>query len=66
MTSSADDKRDFFVSFNQADRPWAAWIVRVLREEGYSLWLPTVVVLKAYSRGCVRRSIRPSEAFRRA
>jgi TIR domain len=38
MSDASDGKRDFFVSFNQADRPWAAWIVRVLRDEGYSLW----------------------------
>jgi tetratricopeptide (TPR) repeat protein len=38
MTDASNDKRDFFVSFTQDDRPWAAWIVGVLRVEGYSLW----------------------------
>ena len=31
-------KRDFFVSFNQADRAWATWIAWVLEEAGYSVW----------------------------
>jgi TIR domain len=30
--------RDFFVSFNQADRSWATWIAWVLEEAGYSIW----------------------------
>src|SRR4051812_43722234 len=30
MTDSADETRDFFVSFNQADRDWATWIAWVL------------------------------------
>jgi tetratricopeptide (TPR) repeat protein len=38
MTGSADDKRDFFVSFNQADRAWATWIAWVLEEAGYSVF----------------------------
>ena len=38
MTGSADETRDFFVSFNQADREWAAWIAWVLEEEGYSVF----------------------------
>jgi hypothetical protein len=32
--------RDFFVSFNQADRAWATWIAWVLEEAGYSTWFP--------------------------
>jgi hypothetical protein len=32
------DKRDFFVSFNRADRPWATWIAWVLEEKGYSVF----------------------------
>jgi hypothetical protein len=36
MTDASDDKRDFFVSFNQADRHWATWIAWVLEEKGYS------------------------------
>jgi formylglycine-generating enzyme required for sulfatase activity len=38
MTGSTDDKRDFFVSFNQADREWATWIAWVLEEAGYSVF----------------------------
>lgn len=38
MTGSADDKRDFFVSFNQADREWATWSAWVLEEAGYSVF----------------------------
>jgi hypothetical protein len=38
MTDASDGKRDFFVSFNQADRAWATWIAWVLEEKGYSVW----------------------------
>jgi hypothetical protein len=38
MTDASDGKRDFFVSFNQADRAWAAWIAWVLEEAGYSVY----------------------------
>jgi hypothetical protein len=38
MTAASKGKRDFFISFTSADRPWACWIARVLREEGYSFW----------------------------
>jgi hypothetical protein len=31
-------KRDFFVSFNKADRAWATWIAWVLEEAGHSVW----------------------------
>src|SRR3954467_450086 len=31
-------KRDFFVSFNKADRVWATWIAWVLEEAGHSVW----------------------------
>src|SRR3954468_15795847 len=31
-------KRDFFISFNQADRAWATWIAWVLEEAKYSVW----------------------------
>src|SRR3954447_13247235 len=37
MTDASDDRRDFFVSFNQADREWATWIAWVL-ENGYSVF----------------------------
>src|SRR5829696_4697722 len=33
-----DHKRDFFVSFNKADRDWAIWIAWVLEEAGHSVW----------------------------
>lgn len=33
-----DAKRDFFISFTGADRPWARWLARVLTEEGYTYW----------------------------
>src|SRR3954468_17220 len=38
MTDVAEDKRDFFVSFNQADRAWATWIAWVLEEASYSVF----------------------------
>src|SRR3712207_9134663 len=38
MTDVSDGKRDFFVSFNQADRAWATWIAWVLEEAGYSVF----------------------------
>jgi len=38
MTDLSEGKRDFFVSFNQADRPWATWIAWVLEEAGYSVF----------------------------
>src|SRR4051794_19600567 len=38
MTDALRSNRDFFVSFNQADRAWAAWIAWVLEENGYSVF----------------------------
>lgn len=38
MTDAPDGKRDFFVSFNQADRTWATWIAWALEEAGYSVF----------------------------
>ncbi len=38
MTGASDGKRDFFISFNKADRPWATWIAWVLEEKGYSVF----------------------------
>ena len=38
MTDAPDDKREFFVSFNQADRTWATWIAWTLEEAGYSVF----------------------------
>lgn len=38
MTDASDGKRDFFVSFNKADRAWATWIAWVLEEAGYSVF----------------------------
>src|SRR3954453_7249712 len=37
MTDASDDKRDFFVSFNQADRAWATWIAWVLEANGHGV-----------------------------
>jgi len=38
MSDGTADRRDFFVSFNQADRLWATWIAWVLEEDGYSVF----------------------------
>lgn len=38
MTGASEGKRDFFVSFTQADRAWASWIAWTLEEAGYSVW----------------------------
>jgi hypothetical protein len=38
MSDAPEGKRDFFVSFNQADRAWATWIGWVLEEAGYSVF----------------------------
>src|SRR5512132_2291628 len=38
MTNTLDGKRDFFISFNNADRSWATWIAWVLEEKGYSVF----------------------------
>ena len=38
MTDASDDKRDFFVSFNQADRAWATWIAWVLNANGHAVF----------------------------
>jgi hypothetical protein len=29
---------DFFISYTQADRPWAEWITRTLVEAGFTVW----------------------------
>src|SRR3954470_2913352 len=38
LTDNLAIKRDFFVSFNKADRAWATWIAWVLEEAGHSVW----------------------------
>jgi hypothetical protein len=38
MTDVSGEQRDFFVSFNRADRAWAAWIAWALEEAGYSVF----------------------------
>ena len=38
MTKSPDGKRDFFVSFTEADRLRATWIAWVLEDAGYGVW----------------------------
>ena len=37
MTGNSTGKRDFFVSFNSADRAWATWIAWTLEENGHSV-----------------------------
>jgi hypothetical protein len=36
MSALADSRRDFFVSFNAADRAWAEWIAAELEAAGYT------------------------------
>jgi hypothetical protein len=38
MANGPTSKRDFFISFNKADRAWATWIAWVLEEAGYSVF----------------------------
>jgi hypothetical protein len=38
MSNVQASKRDFFISFNKADRLWATWIAWVLEETGYSVF----------------------------
>jgi TIR domain len=38
MTSAPNAKRDFFISFTGADRPWARWLARTLTEAGHTYW----------------------------
>src|SRR3954468_7792835 len=38
MANGSASKRDFFISFNQADRAWATWIAWVLEEDGHSVF----------------------------
>jgi hypothetical protein len=38
VTDCPTDRRDFFVSFNEADRAWATWVAWVLEEAGYSVF----------------------------
>src|SRR4051794_31801630 len=38
MTDAPNAKRDFFISFTGADRPWARWLARTLTEAGYRYW----------------------------
>jgi hypothetical protein len=39
VRSQVKMKRDFFVSYNKADRRWAKWIAGTLEENGYSVYL---------------------------
>ena len=43
-------RKDFFISYNQADKDWAEWIAWILEEEGYS------VIIQAWD-------FRPGENF---
>ena len=38
MAATLNGKREFFVSFNKADRDWAEWTAWVLEDAGYSVW----------------------------
>jgi tetratricopeptide (TPR) repeat protein len=38
MSGDSRERRDFFVSFNQADRAWATWISWVLEAAGYTVF----------------------------
>lgn len=38
MSDDPTGRRDFFVSFNRADRLWATWIAWVLEENGHSVF----------------------------
>jgi hypothetical protein len=37
MTDAPGGQRDFFISYNQADRTWAEWIAWQLEHAGYSV-----------------------------
>lgn len=37
MTSAAPIQKDFFISYNGRDRPWAEWIAWILEEAGYQV-----------------------------
>src|SRR5512143_3573232 len=39
MTDTADGKRDFFVSYNKDDLPWAEWVGSTLEAAGFSALL---------------------------
>jgi len=34
-----ENKRDFFISYNETDKQWAEWIAAVLEENGYSCYI---------------------------
>jgi len=38
--SAIDERKDFFISYDERDRPWAEWIAFHLESQGYSLILP--------------------------
>ena len=38
MTEATSEHRDFFVSFNRADRDWATWIAWILNANGHSVF----------------------------
>ena len=39
MTGTSDDRRDFFISYNRADKAWAEWIAWQLEAAGYTLFI---------------------------
>jgi hypothetical protein len=38
MSDAVSGRRDFFVSFNSADRDWAEWIAAELEANGYTTY----------------------------
>lgn len=39
------EKRDFFISYTQADKAWAVWIADVLKKNGYSVYVQALDIL---------------------
>ena len=79
MTDATNEKREFFVSFNQADLAWVTWFARVLQKEAHSSWCPNrdfadiippnIAHAHGYSSPDLRRAIRltsDSSGHRRA
>jgi tetratricopeptide (TPR) repeat protein len=39
MTGTSDDRLDFFISYNRADKAWAEWVAWQLEQAGYTLFI---------------------------
>lgn len=39
VSQVSEDKRNFFISYNKADKQWAKWIAAILEENGYSTYI---------------------------